>query len=313
MILVTGGLGFLGVHTARALLDAGASVLLTKHRATEVPDLLADEIGGRVQLVQADLRDADAVRAIFDGYPIDGVIHLAVPPRAGMVPSEELSNASAMFLPTLAAAVDAGLPRVVMASSLMVYEGLDSEVWSEEDPINLRTTHPIAAIKRSEEALASYLAAATDTSIVRARISFVWGPLYRTRLNVPSRLALLAAGRADALAGLPDPRAAHPDDELELVHVTDCARALALLATTPEVPHDVYNVSTGRLVRYGDLVDAANDAGSQPRIELQAPDRAPTRVPRLTTDRLESLGFRPGVDVATGMADYVGWLRGHEA
>jgi UDP-glucose 4-epimerase len=48
MILITGGLGSIGSHTARALLDLGESVVLTAHRSTQLPDHLADELGGRV-------------------------------------------------------------------------------------------------------------------------------------------------------------------------------------------------------------------------------------------------------------------------
>ena len=41
MILVTGGLGSIGSHTARALLDLGESVVLTAHRSTELPEYVA--------------------------------------------------------------------------------------------------------------------------------------------------------------------------------------------------------------------------------------------------------------------------------
>ena len=311
MILVTGGMGFLGVHTARSLLDAGHDVVLTRHRSLSEPPFLIDEIGSRVHVVSADVADPVSMRWLFDEHSIDGVVHLAVPPRNGLSPAEEITNASGMFLPTIAAAIRAGVPRVVMASSLAVYLGNDAEVWSEDDPIDLRSLHPIAAIKRSEEALASYLAATTDTSIVRARITSIWGPLYRTMLNVPSRLALLASGRDAQVAAIADPRLAHPDDELELMHVTDCARALTVLLDSRD-SGDVFNVSSGSLVRYGDLVDAANDAGAKEPIELQIPERAPAKAARLATDRLAALGFRPRVGVSDGMADYVGWLREHD-
>jgi nucleoside-diphosphate-sugar epimerase len=48
MILVTGGLGSIGSHTARALLDMGEPVVLTAHRSTRLPDHLAGEADGRV-------------------------------------------------------------------------------------------------------------------------------------------------------------------------------------------------------------------------------------------------------------------------
>ncbi len=54
MILITGGLGSIGSHTARALLDLGESVVLTVHRSTQLPEYLADEPGGRVVVEPLD-------------------------------------------------------------------------------------------------------------------------------------------------------------------------------------------------------------------------------------------------------------------
>jgi nucleoside-diphosphate-sugar epimerase len=45
MILITGGLGSIGSHTARAVLDLGGSVVLTAHRSTRLPEYLAGEPG----------------------------------------------------------------------------------------------------------------------------------------------------------------------------------------------------------------------------------------------------------------------------
>jgi UDP-glucose 4-epimerase len=206
-----------------------------------------------------------------------------VPPRAGMGPAQEMTAAANMFLPVVSAAIKAGVARIVMGSSLAVYIGNDGDTWDESDAVSLRSTHPIAAIKRSEEAIASFLTHASETTIVRARITNIWGPLYRTMLNVPSRIALLAAGREEQLGDLPDPRNAHPDDLLDLMHASDCAAALARLQCADRLEHDVYNVATGELVRYGDLVDAANAAGARPAIELRALERTPARAPRLAT------------------------------
>jgi UDP-glucose 4-epimerase len=312
MILVTGGMGFLGLHTAKALLDTGQSVLLTRHRATLEPDFLAAEMGKRVHVVKVDVCDAHAVDSLFESHEIDGVVHLAVPPRAGMGPAQEMTAAANMFLPVISAAIHVGVARIVMGSSLAVYIGNDGDTWHEGDAVSLQSVHPIAAIKRSEEAIASFLTHATDTTIVRARITNIWGPLYRTMLNVPSRIALLAAGREEQLRDLPDPRNAHPDDLLDLMHASDCAAALAQLQCADLLEHDVYNVATGELVRYGDLVDAANAAGARPAIELRALERTPARAPRLATERLQALGFRPQVTIARGIADYVDWLRHHD-
>ena len=57
MILVTGGLGSIGSHTARALLDLGESVVLTAHQSTQLPEYLAAEPGDRVVVEPLDTTD----------------------------------------------------------------------------------------------------------------------------------------------------------------------------------------------------------------------------------------------------------------
>ncbi|MEV8210106.1 NAD-dependent epimerase/dehydratase family protein [Streptomyces sp. NPDC079189] len=51
MILVTGGLGFIGSHTVRALLDLGEDCVVVQRHARELPAVLA---GARVEVEQAD-------------------------------------------------------------------------------------------------------------------------------------------------------------------------------------------------------------------------------------------------------------------
>ena len=60
MILVTGGLGMIGAHTARALTDLGQEVVVTAYRRTEVPSFLA----GRVTVEALDVTDRDAFLAL---------------------------------------------------------------------------------------------------------------------------------------------------------------------------------------------------------------------------------------------------------
>jgi nucleoside-diphosphate-sugar epimerase len=56
MILVTGGLGMIGAHTARSLTDLGHQVVVTSHQRTEVPSFLA----GRIRVESLDVTDRDA-------------------------------------------------------------------------------------------------------------------------------------------------------------------------------------------------------------------------------------------------------------
>lgn len=73
MILVTGGFGSIGAHTALALADLGEDVVVTRHRKAAPPSFLE----GRVAVEQADLADLDALRAVGDRHRITGIVHLA--------------------------------------------------------------------------------------------------------------------------------------------------------------------------------------------------------------------------------------------
>jgi nucleoside-diphosphate-sugar epimerase len=83
-ILITGGLGSIGSHTARALLDLGESVVLTAHRSKQLPEFLAGEPGDRVVHLAAgryDLLDhLDITRLQVDaGFQPEYDVEQAVP------------------------------------------------------------------------------------------------------------------------------------------------------------------------------------------------------------------------------------------
>ena len=80
MILVTGGLGMIGAHTARALVDLGHEVVVTTHHRTEVPSFLA----GRVTVGLLDVTDRDAFLALADRHDISDIVHLA-----GSIPDQD--------------------------------------------------------------------------------------------------------------------------------------------------------------------------------------------------------------------------------
>ncbi|HVF10349.1 MAG TPA: NAD(P)-dependent oxidoreductase [Abditibacteriaceae bacterium] len=74
-LLVTGGTGFCGCHVARRFLDEGWTVRLFDMLPLDEPDLKHEVKSGRVEVVQGDIRDADAVRAAAQG--VDAIVHTA--------------------------------------------------------------------------------------------------------------------------------------------------------------------------------------------------------------------------------------------
>ena len=74
MILVTGGSGFIGSHTVRALHRLGEPSVVIQRRSGQVPPHLADL---PVVAEQADVADLGALRAIGERHEITGIVHLA--------------------------------------------------------------------------------------------------------------------------------------------------------------------------------------------------------------------------------------------
>jgi nucleoside-diphosphate-sugar epimerase len=123
MILVTGGLGSIGAHTARELLDLGESVVLTAHHSTQLPDFLADEPAGRVVVEPLDVKDEASLLDIGKRHEITGIVHLAVARFDLPDPIDYLRDSTAGLLNALRAASVWGVRRFSVASTIGVYAG----------------------------------------------------------------------------------------------------------------------------------------------------------------------------------------------
>src|SRR5689334_23478350 len=120
MILVTGGLGFVGAHTTRALLDLGADCVVGRYRADRRPPMLAGDLGTRVRVEPLDCADPDALGAIGARYPITGIVHLAAAPLGHPA---GLRNTVLAALNVARAAAEWSVTRATFASTIGVYGG----------------------------------------------------------------------------------------------------------------------------------------------------------------------------------------------
>jgi UDP-glucose 4-epimerase len=315
MILITGGLGSIGSHTARALLDLGESVVLTAHRSAQLPEYLAGEPGGRVVVEPLDTTDEAAFLDIGKRHEITGIVHLAAARYDLPDPVEYLRADSLGLLNALEAATAWGVRRFSVASSISVYAGVDEVPWREDAALPVVAGHQIPVFKKTAELFATLTGDSAGFEAVSLRIGTIWGPLGLPDSPFFALPRLLSAAVWGEEPDLTPPRpAAYAEDGGDLCYVKDCGRAIALLMLAERLNHSTYNVSTGRLVRYSEVVAAINAAVPGANIALPA-GRGPGRLPDnyLDTTRLrEDTGFRPEYDVERAVPDYVDWLRRHD-
>jgi UDP-glucose 4-epimerase len=315
MILVTGGLGSIGSHTARALLDLGEPVVLTAHRSTALPDFLADEPDGRVAVEPLDVADAAAFLDIGKRHEITGIVHLAAARYDLPDPVEYLRSDVAGLLNALAAAREWGVRRFSVASTIAAYAGVAGEALQEDAPLPAVAVHQIPVMKKTAELFAALVGDSAGFDAVSLRIGTVWGPLgVPDNPFTPLPRLVDAAVRGEEPDLTPPRPAAYAEDRTDLCYVKDCGRAIALLMLAERLDHRVYNVSSGQPARYGDVVDAINAAVPEAQLVLpegRNPDRPPDNHLDITRLRQDT-GFEPEYDVEASVRDYVEWLRHHD-
>jgi nucleoside-diphosphate-sugar epimerase len=300
VILVTGGLGMIGAHTARALADLGHKVLVTAHRRADVPSFLA----GRVTVETLDVTDRDAFLTLGTRHAVSDIVHLA-----GSIPGEDpvafFRADTSGLLNALDAARTWGVRRFAVASSLGVYIGRTENPWHEELELpSVALPHLIVAYKKAVEPLTTHSLQGTGVQPLVLRIGSVWGPLMDPESpfnSIPPYISAVLRGE--------EPPPLHADDGGDSCYAPDAGRAIALLMTAETLRHDIYNVSRGRPFTNRELADALQAVIPGLRLVLR-PGRqsGPGENPYLDTTRLtRDTGFAPAFDIAAAVADYVAW------
>ena len=300
MILVTGGLGMIGAHTARALVDQGHDVVVTTHHRAEVPSFLA----GRVTVEPLDVTDRDAFLGVAGRHDITDIVHLA-----GSIPGKDpvafLRTDTTGLLNALDAARTWGVRRFAVASSLGVYVGRPEVPWHEDLALPaVDLPHLIVALKKAVEPLTTHSLRGSGVQPVILRIGTIWGPLVDPGspfFHIPPYINAVLRGE--------QPPPLHADDGFDVCYAPDTGRAIALLTTAPTLHHDTYNVSAGRPATNHEFTDALQTItpGLRPNL-LPGRRNGPGTDPYLDITRLTGdTGFTPAYDTATAVADYVAW------
>jgi UDP-glucose 4-epimerase len=307
--LVTGGAGTIGSTIVDQLVAAGCGeVIVLDNFVRGRRDNLANAVGsGQVRVVEGDIRDRRLVTELMSG--IDLVFHQAAiritqcaeEPRLAL---EVLVDGT---YEVIEAAADAGVRKVVAASSASVY-GL-----AEQFPTTERH-HPYAndtlygAAKTFNEGLLRSFHAMRGLDYVALRYFNVYGPrmdIYGLYTEVLIRwMERIEAGQSPLILG-------DGTQTMDFVFTEDIARA-NLLAASADVTDEVFNVGSGTETSLTELARALLRAmDSELPLEFGPPRgvNAVTRRLAEVSRAAEHLGWKAEVSVDEGLRRLVTWWR----
>lgn len=322
MILVTGGMGFIGLHTARSLLDAGEGVVITYHSTWREPSFIKDEYGSRAHVEQVDITDYAAVLEVVNKHKIDGIVHLAVPGLGALRPAQDLQVNTQGLFSVLSAGHEANVRRITIASSLNVYWSLPHGPWEEQLFLPIHSGSATEAFKKTSEILSLHYGDRSGVQVVCARISGFFGPLYHATAVTPSLANRMCQA---AVRGTPVDYSSDgsgfkeygkgttpfEDDGIDICYVKDGARAIQMLQMAETLEHQIYNIGGGKTTTNLELARAVLAKVPEANIPLR-----PGKGPRWKQDAYmdisrikEELGFQHEYSLEEGVADYIDWLQ----
>ncbi len=275
------------------LLEEGHDVVVVDSLTGGSPDALAGYIGD-IEFLRGDVRDSDTMREAFEGC--DAVLHLAAITGA----SETFEIREKTFDVNLEgtrtvvdASEDAGVEKLVFASSCNVYGSTDSyEVDEDVDPDPL---NPYAESKL--EAEDACLESDLDTVVLRLATNYGWSPGIRFNLVVNSFVFR---------ALVDEPLTVYGDGSnwRPFMHVEDTARAFVQALDWSE---GVYNVGGDNLT-INEVAATVEERVAASDVEHLDREKGPSY--RADFARAEEAGFQPEHTFADGVEQLAGVLHG---
>jgi UDP-glucose 4-epimerase len=296
--LVTGGAGFIGSHIVDALLADGHEVRVLDNFATGDRRNLM-HVAGDVDIVEGDMRSFERAATAMRGREL--VFHQAALPSVPRSVADPLTTSEVNVTGTLnvlLAARDAGVQRLVYASSSSVYGSIEAESKHEDLPI--APMSPYAVAKYAGEANCRAFHKVYGLGTVAIRYFNVFGP---RQSPVSEYAAVIPNFIVAAILG--ERPTIHGDglQSRDFTYIDNVVNANLLAATTPGVEGEVFNVAMGNTHSLLDLLhgieeiagvelDPIHTEGRRGDVRMSLADISKAR---------ERLGYEPSVDFPAGL------------
>lgn len=309
-MVVTGGAGFIGSNLAEHLLGLGYRVIVVDNLSTGRAQNLSgwsEKAAGQFRFLQMDINETDRLRREFEG--VSCVFHLAAIPSVARSIENPAATQTANIngtLSVLTAARDAGVKRVVAASSSSIY-GDDANLPKQEDRTG-RCLSPYALSKFVTEEYCRLFYKLYGLETVALRYFNVFGPRQDPNSHyaavIPRFATLLLSGRQPTIFG-------DGEQSRDFTFVANVIQANLKAATAPNVAGEAFNIGCGTRTSLNELFEKLSrivGCPIQPRYE---PARKGDVRHSLADVRKAGrmLGYSPDITLEEGLQRVVDWYR----
>ncbi|MEA2294806.1 MAG: UDP-glucose 4-epimerase [Solirubrobacteraceae bacterium] len=294
-VLVTGGAGFIGSHVVDALRRAGHEAVVYDQRPSPWHDRRV------VETVIGDLCDTARLQDALEGC--DAVAHLAAAADVDEVAADPLAAEQCNARGTacvLQAAKDAGVQRVIYASTIWVYSDVEAAHVDEDTPL-LPPAHLYTATKLTGELYCrSYRELYGQESVV-LRFGIPYGPRARPAAVVPAFVGRARRGEALTIAG-------DGAQTRRFVYVEDLADGV-VRALRPEAANRTYNLVGARDVSIREVAETVGSVVGGVEIAFGPGRAGDFKGAEISGARAEAeLGWTPVTAFDEGVRRYVDWI-----
>ncbi|PRY85171.1 UDP-glucose 4-epimerase GalE [Mongoliibacter ruber] len=328
-ILITGGAGYIGSHTAVELVKAGFEpIILDNFSNSEksVLDGLKQILGRELICYDEDCNDRGAVAKIFEKHQLSGVIHFAAYKAVGestQVPLNYYRNNVDSLLVILDCMAKYGVKDLVFSSSCTVYGQPDTLPVTENTP-RKEAESPYGNTKKiCEDILRDYVKSGADTRIISLRYFNPVGAhptsaIGELPLGTPNNLVPFITQTA---AGIREKLTVFGDDYdtadgscvRDYIHVVDLAdahvKSLAFLAQKAGNLYDIFNVGTGKGNTVLEVINTFEQVAGK-KLNYTIGKRRPGDVEKVWADTgkiTEVLGWQPQFTLEDSLRDSWNW------
>jgi UDP-glucose 4-epimerase len=253
-IVVTGGAGFIGSHTVDALIASGAHVTVIDDFSTGKKENI-EHVLNAVTLFEGTIVDTEFLKKAFTGA--DAVIHLAALPSVPKSIEFPLETNAANTVGTLSvfcAARDAGVERVVYASSSSVYG--DTPILPKVETMPTNPLSPYAIQKLTAELYGRVFNSTYGLKTVGLRYFNIFGPRQDPHSTysavIPKFIHQMKKGESPTIFG-------DGEHTRDFTYVQNAVRANLCALTAERGFGEAYNIAASERVSLNQLVENINE------------------------------------------------------